>query len=881
MPRCLLALLLTGCTTAGTVGTIDPNDLPYNDPYGGAQNVHLPDERIEIAALPPGTEQIVDVVVQNVGPFELQIESVRLAGWSDAGWTLLEDTVPAVIGAESEVTVQVAYVAPLGRDSFASLEVRSDDPDEGRVATGLIGRAADGAPEPRLDPPVLDFGFVFRDQEARSTITVRNDGLQPFTVLDVALEQSVSQPAFGLSCPGQPIVLDDGQPPACATWAADVLAPTAATPIEPGGSATFEVAYVPTTPITHSGQLTVTTTDPLRPTITATVRGNGDGTPNCTPPTIELLSPTEPVWFLDDVGAHLQIEARVTDAEQPAGTMFVELWAGDLLIEDEFTLPDGRALFDIDVDLQEEPELPHGLQTLTLRAVDACPLTAETTFVALFGGIFTGADGDADGWTAADGDCDDGDPSVYPGAHEARDAKDNDCDGDIDDGTALWDNDCDGYCADPDSCLGQGPAPDGGDCAGLAAEPFGDCNDRTGDADGDGAADGRIAHPGADEIANHLDDDCDGAVDEGTVLRDDDGDGMSENAGDCDDEEATVFDGALEWCDGLDNDCAGGVDDDCLETTHEPRLAGPVRVDRFEIALGTRVEARVVVLAEEGAEMSFEWVADKGTFTGETDRDAVTWQSPEDAEENLRFVGSFANLQATVRDAEGRVHNEFGEVHITATNSGSAPVDGTGCSAAGGGGLLAGLLMLLGRRRRLGLLAAVLALGLAAPASAAELGGVMMADSVVVAGKTLPLQGLGLRKMLMIKVYVAGLYTDAGASAEAVVASKDAKAVVMTMKIGLSGEKVGDSIEQGFERNSGGSMGTLRTRLDQLKALFPAFEKGDTVMLAFDPARGTVLTSKGKELGVIEGKDFADALFKVWLGADPVDEDLKAGMLGG
>ena len=44
----------------------------------------------------------------------------------------------------------------------------------------------------------------------------------------------------------------------------------------------------------------------------------------------------------------------------------------------------------------------------------------------------TGPDADGDGVTAEDGDCDDTDPAVYPGAEEACDGVDNDCDQEID-----------------------------------------------------------------------------------------------------------------------------------------------------------------------------------------------------------------------------------------------------------------------------------------------------------------------------------------------------------------------------------------------------------------------------------------------------------------
>ena len=37
----------------------------------------------------------------------------------------------------------------------------------------------------------------------------------------------------------------------------------------------------------------------------------------------------------------------------------------------------------------------------------------------------------------------------------------------------------------------------------------------------------------------------------------------------------------------------------------------------------------------------------------------------------------------------------------------------------------------------------------------------------------------------------------------------------------------------------------------------------------------------GKEVGVVEGLDFKKALFAIWLGEDPADDDLKEAMLKG
>ena len=174
---------------------------------------------------------------------------------------------------------------------------------------------------------------------------------------------------------------------------------------------------------------------------------------------------------------------------------------------------------------------------------------------------------DAPAGHVADGtDCDDGDTEVFPGAEEACNGVDDDCDGDVDEGlTSTWyiDGDSDGYGLDDDTveaCTpGSGWAGEGGDC------------DDTDDS----------IHPGAEETCDGVDRDCDGAAQAdtlGTWWPDADFDGYGDDAagaalceqpdgwvaigGDCDDSSAATYPGAEDFCDGEDNDCDGDVDED-------------------------------------------------------------------------------------------------------------------------------------------------------------------------------------------------------------------------------------------------------------------------------------------------------------------------------
>ena len=167
-------------------------------------------------------------------------------------------------------------------------------------------------------------------------------------------------------------------------------------------------------------------------------------------------------------------------------------------------------------------------------------------------------------------------------------------------------------------------------------------------------------------------------------------------------------------------------------------------------------------------------------------------------------------------------------------------------------------------------------------ASAVEIAGVKPPDSITVEGKALKLNGAGLRTKVVFKVYVAALYLEAPSKdAASVVSSEQVKSMRLSILRSLKGSQVSEAIEEGFEKNSKAQMAALKPRLTKLGAMIPNVEKGDEIELAYVPGKGTVVSVKGAEKGVIEGKDFADALFSVWLGTNPVQDDLKKDLLKG
>ena len=181
---------------------------------------------------------------------------------------------------------------------------------------------------------------------------------------------------------------------------------------------------------------------------------------------------------------------------------------------------------------------------------------------------------------------------------------------------------------------------------------------------------------------------------------------------------------------------------------------------------------------------------------------------------------------------------------------------------------------------RAAVLALLVVLTLNTSARAAGLAGAVLPDTLSAGDKTLKLNGLGLRKKAMFKVYVGGLYLESPSKdASAILAADEAKAIRMHFLRDLTKAQLVEAFQEGFEGNAKDKAGQ-KAAFDKMLALVPDVKEGETLTFAYLPGKGTTLQVGNKELGVFAGKGFADAVFSIWLGPKPPSEDLKKGMLG-
>ena len=154
------------------------------------------------------------------------------------------------------------------------------------------------------------------------------------------------------------------------------------------------------------------------------------------------------------------------------------------------------------------------------------------------------------------------------------------------------------------------------------------------------------------------------------------------------------------------------------------------------------------------------------------------------------------------------------------------------------------------------------------------------------AGQELVLNGAGLRKKFIVKVYAGALYLkEKSSDAAAIVAADEAMQIRMHFLYGVKPEQLIDAWNDGFDAALGKDRGPMQAKVDAFNALFTKkTKKHDTYDVVYVPGTGTQVHFNGTKVGEVAGLDFKQAVFAIWLGEGVADSNLKSlkkKMLGG
>ncbi|MFL6584997.1 MAG: chalcone isomerase family protein [Chthoniobacterales bacterium] len=165
---------------------------------------------------------------------------------------------------------------------------------------------------------------------------------------------------------------------------------------------------------------------------------------------------------------------------------------------------------------------------------------------------------------------------------------------------------------------------------------------------------------------------------------------------------------------------------------------------------------------------------------------------------------------------------------------------------------------------------------------AAEISGIKLPDQVSLEGKTLKLNGAGLRQatILKVNVYAGGLYLEtASQDADAIAKSDQLKAIEMVFMRDVSAKQIADALNGDVDKNCEADCSKLKAQLGTLAGALKDMKQGEKMTYHFLADRVDVFAG-GAKLGALQGKEASRQMIRCWIGKNPPNTGLKEGLLG-
>ncbi len=174
----------------------------------------------------------------------------------------------------------------------------------------------------------------------------------------------------------------------------------------------------------------------------------------------------------------------------------------------------------------------------------------------------------------------------------------------------------------------------------------------------------------------------------------------------------------------------------------------------------------------------------------------------------------------------------------------------------------------------------IFSLFLAFSLEAAVLNGKTFNDRIELHNTVFKLKGLGVKSYVFVKVFVAGFYVEENFK-EYDVLEDGPKRLEVAYFYKIPGAKLAVETSRRIKLNTNQQeFNQIKDRVHMMNSYFVDLNPGDRYALTYIPNQGTYFTYNEKLIGKIEGKDFAKALFAVWIGKEPINHSLKESLLG-
>jgi hypothetical protein len=163
---------------------------------------------------------------------------------------------------------------------------------------------------------------------------------------------------------------------------------------------------------------------------------------------------------------------------------------------------------------------------------------------------------------------------------------------------------------------------------------------------------------------------------------------------------------------------------------------------------------------------------------------------------------------------------------------------------------------------------------------AAEVEGIYYDEKHIAGDTRLRLVGTGLLRYWGFKAYTGALYLEEGVAVVDVL-SDTAKRIELEYFRAIKGKDFGPATIKSVAKNVyETTLQRLRPQIDYHNSLYEDVKPGDRYSLTYIPDRGTELALNDEPKGIIEGAEFAAAIFSIWLGPEPISKKFKRQILG-